>query len=121
MKAKNKQELLNNKLKYPGRNCGVLWTFERFVDMSLSGHTRDVVRDVSKTECEDACLKENGFNCLSANYDHTLRECHLNDQSKATRPGDFVGKQGVDYLENQCEAGKKVHNSIQCVFAYSRW
>ena len=81
--------------------------------MELSGHVRDVIRDISKTECEDRCLKENGFTCLSANYDHLLRECHLSDQSKATRPGDFVGRQGMDYLENQCEAGNRINNILQ--------
>ncbi len=68
---------------------------------------RDTVRDVSKSECQDLCLKSTAFPCLSANYDHLMRQCQLNDENRFTvREGDFAHKQGVDYLENQCESGK---------------
>ena len=43
---------------------------------------------------------------MSANYDHLTEECQLNRQNRFTRPDDFESKQGVDYLENQCESGE---------------
>ena len=88
-----------------GRDCGAHWTFERFVDSELRGHVRETVRDVSKTECEERCLSSTAFPCMSASYDHLRKECLLSDQNRFTEPSDFVHKQGVDYLENQCESG----------------
>ncbi len=75
--------------------------------MELRVSTKDVVREISKTECQDLCLKETAFTCLSANYDHLRRECSLHDNNRFTRPDDFVSKPGVDYLENQCESGQR--------------
>ena len=81
-------------------------SFERFVDMELRVDERDIrdtIRSVSKTECEDLCLKDNG--CLSASYDYVLEECLLSSQNRYTRPDAFMPRQGVDYLENQCKSG----------------
>ena len=88
---------------YLARTCQSLWTFERFVDMELRGNIRESVRDVvSKSECQDLCLEETRFACLSANYDHLRAECHLSDENRFSRSDAFGAKQGVDYLENQC-------------------
>lgn len=89
-----------------GQDCGVLWTFERFIDMELRGQERRTLRDVSKTECEDACLSETSFSCKSANYNHLSRECVLNDETQYSRPNNYAVSQGVDYLENQCETAQ---------------
>ena len=43
---------------WPGRTCGAVWTFERYIDYELEGFVRDTQRDISKTECEDLCLSE---------------------------------------------------------------
>ncbi len=95
-----------------GRDCGVHWTFERFVDMELTGYVRDTVRDVSKTQCEDLCLTSTSFNCMSASYDHLRKECLLSDENRFTQPNGFVSKQGVDYLENQCESGEQANLKV---------
>ena len=67
---------------------------------------RETVRDVSKTDCEELCLSSSAFSCMSASYDHLRKECLLSDENRFTEPNDFVHKQGVDYLENQCESGE---------------
>ncbi len=91
-----------------GRDCGSLWSFERYVDRELVGSVRETARDVSKSECQALCLASQAFPCLSANYDHLLRECALSDANRFTRrPEDLVGRQGVDYLENQCQSGER--------------
>ena len=59
---------------------------------------------MTKGECEDRCLSESV--CLSASYDHVRQECHLSREDRFTKPNDFVVRQGVDYLENQCQSGK---------------
>ena len=89
-----------------GRLCDSLWTFERLMDMELRGSERDTIRDVSKSECEDRCLSETGFSCLSANYDHLSRVCTLSDGNRYSNQAGFAPSSGVDYLENQCQAGK---------------
>jgi len=65
-----------------GRDCGALWTFERFLDMELRVTPRETIRDVSKAECQDRCLKSSSFVCLSSVYDHLLEECYLNDVNR---------------------------------------
>ena len=52
------------------------------------------------------CLSATAFACMSASYDHLRKECLLSDENRFTEPNDFVHKQGVDYLENQCETGE---------------
>ena len=113
-------------LIFSGRSCGRTWTFERFIDRELAGHVDQTVsckqnrilkrnnfsqefnliqvRGVTKGECEDRCLSESV--CLSASYDHVRQECHLSREDRFTKPNDFVVRQGVDYLENQCQSGK---------------
>ena len=61
------------------------------------------VRGLTKTECEDRCLSEAA--CKSANYDHANKECGLSRHDRFTKPNAFTVKQGVDYLENQCQSG----------------
>ena len=89
---------------FQGRSCGKSWTFERVVDMELVGYVQETVRGITKTECEDRCLSENGYSCKSASYDHMRQECHLSIEDRFTQPKAFVAKQGTDYLENQCES-----------------
>ena len=113
----------------PGRTCGAVWTFERYIDYELRGFVRETQRNVSKTECEDFCLSESRYNdanifllsylnifhlskyfpvsrfsCRSATYDHLTRLCYLSEQDRFTQPESLVPRQGSDYLENQCES-----------------
>lgn len=55
-------------------------------------------------ECEEACLKETQFLCLSAEYDRSRFECRLSRESRLSRPFSFQQTPTVDYLENQCGA-----------------
>ena len=89
-----------------GRSCGKSWTFERVVDMELTGYIKETVRGITKTECQDRCLSENAYTCKSASYDHMRNECHLSTEDRFTQPKSFLPKQGTDYLENQCESSK---------------
>ena len=89
-----------------GRSCGKSWTFERVVDMELTGYIKETVRGITKTECQDRCLSENAYSCKSASYDHMRNECHLSTEDRFTQPKSFLPKQGTDYLENQCESSK---------------
>ena len=89
-----------------GRSCGKSWTFERVVDMELTGFVQETVRGITKTECQDRCLSENSYSCKSASYDHMRQECHLSTEDRFTQPKSFLAKQGTDYLENQCESSK---------------
>ena len=89
-----------------GRSCGKSWTFERVVDMELTGYIKETVRGITKTECQDRCLSENAYACKSASYDHMRNECHLSTEDRFTQPKSFLPKQGTDYLENQCESSK---------------
>ena len=91
-------------LIFLGRSCGNSWTFERVVDMELVGFVQETVRGITKTECEDRCLSENGYSCKSASYDHMRQECHLSTEDRFTQPKSFLARQGTDYLENQCES-----------------
>ena len=46
------------------------------------------------------------FSCRSATYDHLQRHCFLSEEDRFSQPESFVVRQGVDYLENQCESSK---------------
>eukprot|EP00095_Tigriopus_kingsejongensis_P000115 maker-scaffold983_size73474-snap-gene-0.8 protein:Tk00115 transcript:maker-scaffold983_size73474-snap-gene-0.8-mRNA-1 annotation:"PREDICTED: uncharacterized protein LOC100909276" len=85
------------------RGCGMLWTFERVLDMELQGHERSIKTNLSKTECEDACLLETSYPCKSANYNHLSRNCVLNEADRISEPKSLLPSQGIDYLENQCK------------------
>ncbi|CAB4063246.1 unnamed protein product [Lepeophtheirus salmonis] len=87
--------------------CGLLWTYERFVNKELKVDPKKIQRDVSKNECEDLCLSESSFVCKSANYDHVRRDCFLLNVDRFEIDQSLQSKQGVDYLENQCEAIKR--------------
>ena len=91
-----------------GRSCGKSWTFERVVDMELTGFVKETVRGITKTECQDRCLSENSYSCKSASYDHMRQECHLSTEDRFTQSKSFLAKQGTDYLENQCESSKYI-------------
>nr|XP_040567250.1 uncharacterized protein LOC121116996 isoform X1 [Lepeophtheirus salmonis] len=90
-----------------GSGCGLLWTYERFVNKELKVDPKKIQRDVSKNECEDLCLSESSFVCKSANYDHVRRDCFLLNVDRFEIDQSLQSRQGVDYLENQCEAIKR--------------
>ncbi|XP_071035192.1 uncharacterized protein [Parasteatoda tepidariorum] len=86
--------------------CSKQWMFDRYVDKELRGVVaRDVIRLVSRSNCERRCLEEKRFVCRSANYYRYNQECRLfsEEQSFPHTQLSFAG--GVDYLENQCNIG----------------
>ncbi|KAG8201928.1 hypothetical protein JTE90_027405 [Oedothorax gibbosus] len=86
--------------------CSKQWTFQRYVDKELRGVVpRDVIRLITRNNCERRCLEEKRFVCRSANYYRFGQECRLfsEEQSFPHTQLSFAG--GVDYLENQCNVG----------------
>ncbi|CAK9252583.1 unnamed protein product [Sphagnum jensenii] len=85
--------------------CKKLWTYDRILDQASVGvQPKSVVRFVHRTECRLRCLEEKRFQCLSASYDATLRECRLFDQDKNTGNMHLHFTKGTDYLENTCSS-----------------
>uniref|UniRef100_T1JZ41 ZP domain-containing protein n=1 Tax=Tetranychus urticae TaxID=32264 RepID=T1JZ41_TETUR len=83
--------------------CPKLWTFDRIVDQASIGvQPKSIIRYLHKPDCRLRCLEERRFNCMSASYDATLRECKLFDQDRNSGPLRLVFTKGTDYIENQC-------------------
>ncbi|KAF8763888.1 hypothetical protein HNY73_022022 [Argiope bruennichi] len=86
--------------------CSKQWMFDRYVDKELRGvQPRDVIRLVSRTNCERRCLEEKRFVCRSANYYRFNQECRLFSEEQSFPHTQLTYAGGVDYLENQCNVG----------------
>uniref|UniRef100_T1J1D8 Apple domain-containing protein n=1 Tax=Strigamia maritima TaxID=126957 RepID=T1J1D8_STRMM len=91
------------------------WIFDRVPGSLLEGFDDKILHGIlSRSECEDACLREKSFICRSAEYTSSIAECRLSQEDRRSRPDAFGAKnEAVDYLENQC---------IQCkLLFYSIW
>lgn len=83
--------------------CPKLWTFDRIVDQTSIGvQPKSIIRYIHKPDCRLRCLEERRFNCMSASYDATLRECRLYDQDRNSGQLRLIFTKGTDYIENQC-------------------
>ncbi|RWS11638.1 uncharacterized protein B4U79_13044 [Dinothrombium tinctorium] len=83
--------------------CNKLWLYDRVLDqVSVGAIPKSIIRYVHRTECRSRCLEEKRFQCLSASYDATLRECRLYDQDRHTGSLFLRFTKGTDYMENQC-------------------
>ncbi|PRD35204.1 UNVERIFIED_CONTAM: hypothetical protein NCL1_12278 [Trichonephila clavipes] len=81
--------------------------FDRYVDKELRGvQPRDVIRLISRTNCERRCLEEKRFVCRSANYYRFNQECRLFSEEQSFPHTQLAYAGGVDYLENQCNVGE---------------
>ncbi|GFY44624.1 uncharacterized protein TNIN_241301 [Trichonephila inaurata madagascariensis] len=86
--------------------CSKQWMFDRYVDKELRGvQPRDVIRLISRTNCERRCLEEKRFVCRSANYYRFNQECRLFSEEQSFPHTQLAYAGGVDYLENQCNVG----------------
>ena len=89
--------------------------FDRYVDKELRGiQPRDVIRLISRANCERRCLEEKRFVCRSANYDRYNQECRLFSEEQSFPHTQLSYAGGVDYLENQCNIGKLKSLMIKC-------
>jgi hypothetical protein len=90
------------------RTCeGKTWAFDRVPGFELRGSDDRVASGInSRRECEESCLKETQFLCLSAEYDRGRNECRLSRDSRRTRQGttgnELTPNPTTEYLENQC-------------------
>ncbi|GFY53112.1 uncharacterized protein TNIN_171471, partial [Trichonephila inaurata madagascariensis] len=93
--------------------CSKQWMFDRYVDKELRGvQPRDVIRLISRTNCERRCLEEKRFVCRSANYYRFNQECRLFSEEQSFPHTQLAYAGGVDYLENQCNVGEFLKLSI---------
>lgn len=80
--------------------------FDRYVEKELRGiQPRDVIRLISRENCERRCLEEKRFVCRSANYYKYSQECRLYSEEQSFPHTQLTFAGGVDYLENQCNIG----------------
>ncbi|GAB6029738.1 hypothetical protein CHUAL_005456 [Chamberlinius hualienensis] len=82
--------------------CSKLWTFERFLRKQLKVKAADVIRGLSKVDCQQRCLVSTRFICRSFNYDVVHQECHLNTEDTSTKSQFLANSVNFDYYENQC-------------------
>lgn len=79
------------------------WAFERTPGMHLKGHEQRVIATVpNRRDCEELCLMETVFKCLSASYNSVSLECSLSSETRRTKPESFQKSNNLEYLENQC-------------------
>lgn len=84
-----------------------MWLFDRVLNFNLADAVQKELNHVgTRQECERACLREQQFRCASANYFAQNQVCQMSSDSRRTQPKSFVGRRGVDYLENHCVQGQ---------------
>ncbi|XP_054714174.1 uncharacterized protein LOC129223837 isoform X2 [Uloborus diversus] len=84
--------------------CDRLWTFERVIGYEISGFDHRTIPGVaSRLQCEELCLREQGFACRSGEYDYAFQQCRLSSEDRRSQPSSYRPAFGdVDYFENQC-------------------
>ncbi|GIY76251.1 uncharacterized protein CEXT_265061 [Caerostris extrusa] len=100
--------------------CSKQWMFDRYVEKELRGVTpRDVIRLVSRTNCERRCLEEKRFVCRSANYDRYNQECRLFSEEQSFPHTQLTYASGVDYLKTNAMSNLnlKYNKSVFSVFS----
>ncbi|XP_022236250.1 uncharacterized protein LOC111083843, partial [Limulus polyphemus] len=103
----------HRKICLSGFRCQRHWTFDVVPGIRLVGQEDKVVPDIgSEDRCIEACSIEKSFNCRSAIYEFTTRNCILSMYDRRVAPEIFkITSVEVDYLENQC-----VSEPSQCIF-----
>ncbi|KAG1649564.1 Cuticlin-1 [Nymphon striatum] len=93
-----------NKMCLSAKICSKAWSFERVPNHILFGYDTRVHMDISTVhECQDLCLNEAAFQCISGEYDYIGRRCYLSTESRRTQPASFrPATTSIDYFENQC-------------------
>ena len=78
----------------------------------LEGHDDRVIGDVTtRVACQELCLLETEFTCLSAEYVYNRQECRLSRDSRRSQPASYrATTDKVDYLENQCAKERNIGN-----------
>ena len=89
--------------------CSKAWQFDRIVDQaSVNVQPKSVIRYIQRSDCEIRCLETKNFQCLSASYDSTLKECKLYNQDRNSGNLKLLFTKGTDYIENQCNMDTSV-------------
>ena len=70
----------------------------------LEGYDDRVIGQVSsRRSCQELCLQETEFQCMSAEYVYSSQECRLSRETRRSQPSSYrATTSDVDYLENQC-------------------
>lgn len=71
-----------------------------FTDHALLGHVIDVCTG-NNLVCGLQCLRNEkcrSYNCF-AEENQSTEICHLNNETRTSRPEDFMGNQGTTYFE----------------------
>ena len=56
----------------------------------------------NRRDCEEFCLSESSFTCLSADYNVVTLSCSLSRETRRTQPDSFQPSRDTEYLENSC-------------------
>ena len=84
--------------------CERAWIYERVVGYVLEGYDDRVIGQVSsRRSCQELCLQQTEFQCMSAEYVYSSQECRLSRETRRSQPSSYrATTSDVDYLENQC-------------------
>jgi len=86
------------------------WAFERVLNRKLEGFDDKIVEQVpNRRDCEELCLAETSFACLSADYNIVTLSCALSRDSRRTQPASYITSRDTEYLENSCVPSEQLN------------
>jgi len=86
-----------------------VWAFERVPGRQLEGFDDKIIDQVpNRRDCEEFCLSETSFTCLSADYNLVTLACSLSQETRRTQPESFQPSRDTEYLENSCIATEQL-------------
>lgn len=93
------------------------WSFLRVVGAQLPAHlyTKSIEHVQSRRDCEELCLNERGFHCLSALYNEETIRCMLSNKRRSSNANLLASDNfKISYLESQCAA--RISEDEKCMF-----
>ena len=70
--------------------CEKAWIYERVPGFELAGYDDKIEKAVlTRTECQEKCLKDKDLPCRSAEYDYTTFTCRLSRETRRSQPAAY--------------------------------
>ena len=70
--------------------CERAWIYERVPGFELAGYDDVEEKSVlTRTECQELCLRDTALPCRSAEYDYTTFVCRMSKETRRTQPAAY--------------------------------